>query len=303
MDDFSVLEEIGLKEVSNKTHIEVKNLEYMVNSQFDKLNRASTVGFVKILSREYGLDLTDWLNEAQKFWSENKIDDSATKIFVVQKQKNFLKTLFVILSVFVLVAILYGAYIFLNKKLDFFENPLVETDTNYTYEETPVVNEAKETLEKNITQTDKNNTVSVDKNQSNTPESNKLESFVKTDEANNSAVASITDSNTTIFEKNTTSKEAVQKTDDYISPKSKLWLGVIYLDNFKRESFLGKEKFMLDASRDQLITTGHGNFILHFNGEIKKFPPQNPVRLLVKDGKISVITDKKFKELNRGSIW
>ena len=60
MDDFSVLEEIGLKEVSNKTHIEVKYLEYIINSKFDKLNRSTTVGFVKILSREYKLDLTDW---------------------------------------------------------------------------------------------------------------------------------------------------------------------------------------------------------------------------------------------------
>ncbi len=302
MDEFKTLEEIGLKEVSNKTHIETKNLEYMINSQFDKLNRASTIGFAKILTRDYKLELTDWLNEAEKFWSANKIEDDGVKIFIVKKQRNFVKFLFIILLMFVLVAILYGAYVFLNKKQDLFQNPLVGTDTNYTYEHTPVVNEAKETLEKNITQDENNTTTEIDINQSINNELNKTNT-AKAGDINNSIVKSIQEQNTSVVDKNTTNSKRVKETDDYISPKSKLWLGIIYLDNFKRKSFLGTNNFALDASRDQIITTGHGNFNLYFNGELKKFRSQNPIRLYIKSGQISVITDKKFKELNKGSRW
>ncbi|MFK5881618.1 MAG: hypothetical protein QM482_05340 [Sulfurospirillum sp.] len=302
MDDFNILEEIGLKEVSNKTHIEVKNLEYMINSQFDKLSKTSTVGFVKILSREYKLDLTDWLNEAEKFWSENKEEDDGTKIFIVQKQKNFTKKLFAALSLFILAAILYGAYIFLNNKLNFFENPLVKTDTNYTYEQTPVVNEAKGTLEQNITRDENKTQVLVDINKSIGVEVNATSS-IKIDETNNSVFNTGQELNISVVKKNRTDNFKAEKKDAYISPNAKLWVGVIYLDNFKRKSFLGKNNFVLDASRDQLVTTGHGNFTLYFNGEIKKFQSQNPIRLLIKNAEVSVITDKQFKALNRGSLW
>ncbi len=303
MDDFKVLEDIGLKEVSNKTHIEVKYLEFMVNSQYEKLNRASTVGFVKILTREYKLDLTDWLNEAEKFWSANKKETNEAKIFIIQKKREFPKYFLAVVSFVVLVLILYGAYVFLSKKLDFFENPLVKTDTNYTYTQTPVVSKAKESLEENSSLVDENDTLVSEENQSNTVESTKEEVL---DEINSSIASTqkIEEESNATIEKNTTSPVvAEKKADDYISPNAKLWLGVIYLDNFKRKSFLGKGKFALDSSRDQLITTGHGNFTLRLNGETKKFHSQRPVRMLIKDGKLFVISDKRFKELNRGSIW
>jgi cytoskeletal protein RodZ len=312
MDNLSILEEIGLKKVSNKTHIEVKHLVYMINSEFDKLDKTSTVGFVKILSREYNLDLTDWLNEAQRYWSENKKEYSGPKIFIVQKRQSFLKTLFMLLSMVVLVAILYGAYMFLNNKLDFFENPLIKKDANYTYEETPVVNEAKESLDINTTQNDENSTIVadengvVDENDSDILPAQSVDvadEVMDTKESNSSVKIASEDSNLSVSDVNKTDKNMLNTSDDFISPKTKLWIGVIYLDNFKRKSYLGDENFTIDASRDQLITTGHGNFVLHFNAETKEFPPQKPVKLYIKDGEISVITDKKFQELNRGSIW
>jgi len=312
MDNLSILEEIGLKKVSNKTHIEVKHLVYMINSEFDKLDKTSTVGFVKILSREYNLDLTDWLNEAQRYWSENKKEYSGPKIFIVQKRQSFLKTIFMLLSMVVLVAILYGAYMFLNNKLDFFENPLIKKDANYTYEETPVVNEAKESLDINTTQNDENSTIVadengvVDENDSDILPAQSVDvadEVMDTKESNSSVKIASEDSNLSVSDVNKTDKNMLNTSDDFISPKTKLWIGVIYLDNFKRKSYLGDENFTIDASRDQLITTGHGNFVLHFNAETKEFPPQKPVKLYIKDGEISVITDKKFQELNRGSIW
>ncbi len=314
MDNFKILEETGLKEVSDKTHIEVKYLEYMINSEFDKLSKSTTVGFVKILSREYKLDLTDWLNDAQKFWNENRTNGDTTKIFVVEKKSKILKYLPTIFFVLVLALILYGAYIFLNKKLDFFENPLPKSDTNYTYEETPVVNEAKVTLEENMTQNKKNmtqNKKNMTQNEENATalteesESDLVESNLTNEavETNNSIVETTKDTNSSIIEKKEIIKPIVKNEDDCIIPGAKLWLGVIYLDNFKRKSFLGKDKFALDISRDQLIATGHGNFTLKISGETKKFHSQGPVKLLIRDGEASVISSERFKELNKGSIW
>ena len=74
--DIKVLEKIGLQEVCKKTHIEVKQLEFMINRQYDKLNKINTIGFVKILSREYKLDLTDWLEGFYDYWADHSEEDA-----------------------------------------------------------------------------------------------------------------------------------------------------------------------------------------------------------------------------------
>ena len=303
MDDVKKLEEIGLKEISEKTHIGMRNLEYIANSDFEKLNRSNTVGFIKIISREYNLNFTDWLEEAEQYWKNNRDYTLTPKIFVAEEPKWHSKSILYIVFLIILIAILYGAYVFLNKKLDFFENPLVKKDTNYTYEDTPVVNKAKEALvENNISIGEENrtsDTIIAEENQSvvkSETENN------NTNEANN-VVLPKEKSKILTKDKNITKAPIPKESSAFISPNRKLWVGIIYLDNNKRKSFLGKEKLELNASRDQLITTGHGNFSMEFNGVMKKFNSQNPIKLLVKDGNISVISNKKYKELNKGSLW
>ena len=303
MDDVKKLEEIGLKEISEKTHIGMRNLEYIANSEFEKLNRSSTVGFIKIISREYNLNFTDWLEEAEQYWKNNRDYTLTPKIFVAEEPKWHSKSILYIVFLIILIAILYGAYVFLNKKLDFFENPLVKKDTNYTYEDTPVVNKAKEALvENNISIGEENRTSDIivaEENQSvvkSETENN------NTNEANN-VVLPKEKSKILTKDKNITKAPIPKELSAFISPNSKLWVGIIYLDNNKRKSFLGKEKLELNASRDQLITTGHGNFSMEFNGVMKKFNSQNPIKLLIKDGNFSVISNKKYKELNKGSLW
>ena len=319
MDDIKKLEEIGLKEISEKTHIGLKSLEYIVNSEFEKLNRSTAVGFIKIISREYNLDLSDWLEEAEEFWKNNRDYDSSPKIFIAEESKRYSKFILYTLFLIILLAILYGAYVFLNKKLNFFENPLVKKDTNYTYEDTPVVNKAKEALAKNnISIEEENETLNtivaqnnqtVIKNETENNNSNETNDIVLSKENSvvipkeESAVLPKEADKTLTIDKNITKTPALKESTAFILPDSKLWVGIIYLDNNKRKSFLGKDKLELNASRDQLITTGHGHFSMEFNGAVKKFSSKNPVKLLIRDGNFSIISNDKFKELNRGSLW
>lgn len=300
MDDIKTLEEIGLKEVSQKTHIEVSYLKNIIDADFANLSKVTTLGFIKIISREYKIDFSQWIDEANIYWDSVEEPEETTKIFIVQKPKFFPKFLKTLLFLILLVAILFGAYVFLNKKIDIFDSPMLENDTNYTYEQTPVVNQAKESL--NITEASLNNSVeAVDINQSGaniTKISDKNQSDVNTTISKNPEVV-VAES----VDLNTTSKTADINSSNFISPNTKLWIGIIYLDNFKRKSFLGEGNFTLDSSRDQLITTGHGNLNLYFNGKIKKFKTQRTIKFLIKDGNISEISIDKFKELNRGSLW
>lgn len=303
MASMKILEDIGLKEVSRKTHIEVKFLEYIINSDFSKLNKTNSIGFAKIISREYNLDFTDWLEEAREYWDEQVPNKENGKIFIVQKPKKFSKAIFTLLSLAVLAAILYGAYIFLNKKLNFFENTVLKKDINYTYEETPAVSEAKKSLDSNTALTNESNlSVQVANNQTIQSDisMDEKKSFIK-DSNNSSASVSVKQDNTK--ESNITQAPLNAKSDSFISPAAKLWIGIVDLNTFKKTSYLGDGNFSIDPSVDQLITTGHGNFTLYFHGIATKFNTVQPIKLMIKDGNVSQISTKKFMELNKGVLW
>ncbi|MCF6172654.1 MAG: hypothetical protein L3J44_02575 [Campylobacteraceae bacterium] len=298
MDDIKVLEEIGLKEVSKATHIEVKNLQSMIDCDFERLNRATAIGFIKIISREYKLDLSDWVDRANQYWSEIEDSEGKSKIFIVQKPKVFPRYILTFISILILGAILYGAYIFLNQRLNIFETPLLKNDANYTYEQTPVVNEAKETLQIDETPSDVNASTEIVAENSDNNKTDFSDSVAKAKKEQN-----ITKINEEITQPVKETESNTTALSSLISPNSKLWIGVIYLDNFKRKSYLGDGNFTLEASREQLITTGHGDFNLYFKGKLTKFNSQKPMKFLIKDGNMTEISIDKFKELNRGSLW
>jgi cytoskeletal protein RodZ len=306
MDDIRVLEEIGLKEVSQKTHIEVKYLKSLISSDFKSLSKVTALGFIKIISREYKLDLSDWIDEANAYWDSIEESEEKPKIFIIEKPKIFPKFVISFIFLIILMAILYGAYIFLNHKLNFFDKPVVKNDTNYTYDQTPVVNKAKKNLniseaslnasiaQEDINVSEQNIIKITDKNISDINQSLSVSKQGESKVEHNAS--QLVDLNQTFLSEN-------NNTDSFISPNAKLWIGIIYLDNFKRKSYLGDGNFTLDSSRDQLITTGHGDLNLYFKGVLKKFKSRKPMKFLIKDGNISEISINKFKELNKGSLW
>ena len=305
MDEIKVLEEIGLKEVSDKTHIEIKHLKYIINMEFDKLNRVNALGFIKIIQREYDVDFDEWLQEAERYWAENKVPEDNVKIFIAQKPSLLPKIVTPVLTVVILGAILYGAYIFLDKKLDFFQKSKAN-DINYTYEETPVVKEAKQNIdENNYTEVvvDDNNSKETDV----TDQNSDIKQSDMAEDKNSSNVDTVEDKKT---EDANETKEVSQKSPSLsenkavILPNVKLWVGVIYLDDGSRDSYLGDGNFTIDLSRDQLITTGHGNFNIKFGKDrVEKFSKQTPMKFIVKDGNLSEISIEEFKKLNKGNLW
>ncbi|HED6022524.1 TPA: hypothetical protein R5V79_001050, partial [Campylobacter coli] len=73
------IEDLNLKEVAARTKIELEFLEALVKKDFATLNRFNVRGFVKILSREYELDFTDFNEEFETYLNENNLNDTTTK--------------------------------------------------------------------------------------------------------------------------------------------------------------------------------------------------------------------------------
>ena len=88
-----------------------------------------------------------------------------------------------------------------------------------------------------------------------------------------------------------------------IVPRGKLWIGIIYLENRKRESRIISAPFELNTSKDQLIVTGHGKLNIDIDGKITKYNDRHKLRFLYRAGELEPIDAATFKQYNKGKTW
>jgi len=315
MDNIKRLEEIGLKKVCDETHIEQKYLKYMVDNNYEKLDRIKTLGFVKILSREYKIDLSAWLEAFEEYWLENRKDEEDDGLFIVVDDEKKSKKLLLLILIVLIGATFSLLFSFFQDKVDI-SNYINSNERNdSSYESKAVIKEAQESLYELNSSLDQ----SIDEdsmiNETNTSEEVIITEDNKTQEVVAETVDEVSAKKETtqeVVKERPEVKESTESTEKVtpkflheaiITPNSELWIGVIYLDTKKRRSFIGEGNFSIDISREQIITTGHGSFNVTINGEKREFKKQSPMRFLVKDSDLTEINSSKFKELNEGKSW
>ena len=75
-DALETLRAFGAQKVHEKTHISRKNIEAILNRSFEGIHRVQFAGFVSILEREYGLDLSDLKAEFNARWKADHITEN-----------------------------------------------------------------------------------------------------------------------------------------------------------------------------------------------------------------------------------
>lgn len=306
------IQELNLKEVATKTQIELDFLEALVEKNFTVLSRFNVKGFVKILSREYELDFSDFNEEYEAYLNENNPTPQTKSKMITPKldaysQKSSNAWPFLIVLI-VLVIIGSGIYYFDTLKT-FFKDE--QNNTSATVID--IIGQAQE----NLKSLGGNNVVVIDNNKA--QETNQTESVLPSqnislqeNDKNISIENNISENNTTLLdeEKNTQIQEDTNtpKTDSlkeaHFKTSSKIWIGLIDLKNLKKTSFVKEKDFNISLDKDQLILTGAAALTM-FNQENKeqKFPAGISKRFLIKDGKITSISPAEFAKLNKGKEW
>jgi len=305
--DVKVLEKIGLQEVCKRTHIEVKQLEYIINNQYDKLSKINTLGFVKILSREYKLDFTDWLEGFYDYWAEHKVEEDShkDKIFIRAKSdRSAKKGAWIFLFIF-LIAGIFGVFSIFKGQIDFdlmsfLDKSKIEINQTSAFQSAPVVQETATSLgvkvEERIIDTNSSNStvqavvVSIDENLARKTESN---------DTNNTVAAPIP----TLPESNTRLVSNLPKNNAIIIPSKRIWIGFVNLETFSRKESTSDQNITVDLTKRQIIKTGNGFFKLSYDGSVEDFTEQGSTRFLVENGTIQKVSEEKFIEFNRGKNW
>ncbi|ECK7668889.1 TPA: hypothetical protein R2T88_001272 [Campylobacter jejuni] len=306
------IQELNLKEAAAKTQIELDFLEALVEKNFAVLSRFNVKGFVKILSREYELDFSDFNEEYEAYLNENNPTPQTKSKMITPKldaysQKSSNTWPFLIVLI-VLVIIGSGIYYFDTLKT-FFKDE--QNNTSATVID--IIGQAQE----NLKSLGGNNVVVIDNNKA--QETNQTESVLPSqnislqeNDKNISIENNISENNTTLLdeEKNTQIQEDTNtpKTDSlkeaHFKTSTKIWIGLIDLKSLKKTSFVKEKDFNISLDKDQLILTGAAALTM-FDQENKeqKFPAGISKRFLIKDGKITSISAAEFVKLNKGKEW
>ena len=310
MSDLENLKEIGVKEISRKTHIEPTFLQYIFDKNFEKLSRLNIKGYAKILQREYGIDLSELLAEYDAFMQENTPDDShRTKIspkiasytpddITNQRQGGGSGFFF---WVIILAIIGGGAYYFdAYKYIQNFIATLNENNTSVSYSQSSIVNEVKKKIiDTNVTITQ------------NTPKIEANASSVKISApAEQNASANVSN-----LEQNAPKIEAVKPApkveenltkplnEAIIMPKQKVWIGIINLENGQKVSSDTIKEVSINLDQRQLVVCGNVNIDVKIGDKVTKYNPSRPTRFLVENGEMKFISYDEFVELNKGKSW
>ncbi|ALW13606.1 membrane protein [Campylobacter jejuni] len=306
------IQELNLKEVAAKTQIELDFLEALVEKNFTVLSRFNVKGFVKILSREYELDFSDFNEEYEAYLNENNPTPQTKSKMITPKLDAYspkTSSNWPFLVTFIILVIIGSGIYYFDTLKTFFKDE--QNNTSATVID--IIGQAQE----NLKSLGENNVVVIDNNKA--QETNQTESVLPSrnvslqeNDKNISIENNISENNTTLLdeEKNTQIQEDTNtpKTDSlkeaHFKTSTKIWIGLIDLKSLKKTSFVKEKDFNISLDKDQLVLTGAAALTM-FDQENKeqKFPAGNSKRFLIKDGKIISISAAEFIKLNKGKEW
>ncbi len=309
------IEDLNLKEVAARTKIELEFLEALVKKDFATLNRFNVRGFVKILSREYELDFTDFNEEFETYLNENNLNDTTTKPKMItpkldaysQKSTSFVSFIIIVI---IIALIGFGIYYF-----DYIKSFFQKDQNNSSAAVVDIIGKAQSNLKAL-----ENDGVVID-NQAEENETEANLTQIQNTELNNTKEEikqiSTTPNNTNANEENlstndslaTTNQEVAEvskalNTEAHFKASGKIWIGLIDLSNYRKTSLVKENDFNLSLEVNRLVLTGAAALsVFDENGKEQKFPAGNSKRFVIKDGKITSISAAEFMKLNKGKEW
>ncbi|WP_297998117.1 hypothetical protein [uncultured Campylobacter sp.] len=309
--DLDKLKSMDLIEIARTTRIDAQNLEYIINKDFEKLANFNVKGYIKILEREFGLDLSDWLSEFESakasFTPVKKAKVEQVYGQRVSPNKSGSGWLLWLLAMVLIIGAIF--YFGLYKSFGEFLGSLLWEQNKTTYSDAPIVNNTQKKLEnigidvvshnatdeKFALKSDANAAAVADENLSSL---NALDRSIRIERA-----SAKTEENST--DENATQSVPAPSKDIVLNPRGKMWIGIIDLKSGKKREMVINSPYVVASQGDEelLISTGHGMFELGKADGNVTFSERNTQKFHVKDGNITKISADEFLRLNKGKKW
>ena len=297
------LKQINIKDINVKTKISTQKLQYIIDCDFEKIDKARAKGFIRILNREYRIDFSEWLEaydafcaleneELQNSNSENKdkkdVEVNVAFVDSTTKDRTYMGLL---LTSCVLVLSFIAYFVYKNVVLDSINQN--EIATTQSHNPTPpilndnLIESSESTLSLDV---DKNlNEENEEANEANKDEENVIEAL---ETPPTPSLPPIKD--------NTLTLNSVT-----ISPKAPLWIGIIDLNTYQKKQLSISSDYSLNLDKNLLIRTGHGYFDINVPNQFSKkyVGGNNKYFVYTNEDGLREIKKEEFLEFNRGDEW
>ncbi len=278
------LKNLSYELVASKAHIVQTTFDDIVNKRFEKLNPVKAKGLIKILEREFDLDLSEWTREFDAYHSikepELQTMDKLHAESIQKEKKPASKLALLLLGVAVFVGVGFILYLKQNS---------ISSEANMT----------TATLQSEINETNASAAFNIafDENKS---ELNKTAEQNTTELNKTAAVPEV---NTTAVSSKAPAPEAMAPVAAqgtfFIEPTKKVWIGIRYLDTNKSRWFetVVDHRFDLNASREQLIDIGHRQVKIVSGASVIEAKRGGEVWYHYKQGKLTEISKEEYNKI------
>ena len=238
-----------IEEINKKTRISPISLRYIKNKEFEKIQRVKFLGFIKIIEKEYNVDLSSLVEEYNESVNKEKKQQVSIQNNNNSKQKN---SSFLLLLLAVILLTLGGYFLYNNLNAKKNVTNLAE---NFS-------------ISQNVTQTQ--NEINYSEEEINvsdiTNENNKTDMLTK--EA--------------LKQKPSVPKQIT------IIPQQKVWFRAKNLDTNETKEFLTTNVKVLNGP-NWYVKFGHGLITVQYGDKNLTPKTKKILRILFKDGNITVL--------------
>ncbi|HEX5624360.1 MAG TPA: hypothetical protein VFX57_07975 [Sulfuricurvum sp.] len=269
---FEDLQNMGTNVIHEQTHIARHKLESMLNKSFGELTRVQFMGFVSILEREYGIDLSTLRDEYNQYIEVNPDLLMAKESVVLQAQSRSRQKW--VIGGIIAIGLLIALASMMQGRL-----------TSAPQEEVMKLSSA--TVEVVDQNSDQNSSAEI----------------------NMTAAAAAVEMNATgaKYEHNVTMEAdpAAMTLGNgvTIKPLSKVWIGMMDLATGEKTQKITKDPIALDSSKSWLLIFGHGRLEITTSEGKKTLKERNTVWFSYENGMLTQLSHDQFTAKNNGTNW
>jgi len=262
---FEDLQALGTEKIHERTHISRDKVELVMTKSYGEIGRVQFMGYISILEREYGIDLSDIKQEYMEF-CESHAPLLVPKQSVILQSVSNSKPKWVTAGI-VLIIILMAAGYFLQGKMS------AEPREEVMKLTTLAVEVADEVSDINITETN---------------------------ETNATVAAAVVEANQT---QPSLAPSIISGKILTIRPTYKVWYGMIDMATGARVQNITAEPITIDTAKNWLIFLGHGRVEIDSSGGKTVLKEKETVRFVCENGVLKQITKDEFIARNGGKNW
>ncbi|GAB6074530.1 hypothetical protein [Nautilia lithotrophica] len=255
-------EQYSIEIINKRTRISPISLRYIKNKEFEKIQRVKFLGFIRIIEKEFNVDLSELIEEYNQATNHTITSSSNINETKLQEPKKH-NTL--MLSILAVVLFSLGAYLLYNKY-----NSLKSSNINELNKTTFIPTDENTTSQQPLQEQDNNSKqINIEKNTSFSNVSNIKSQPIAKEQTNN------------------TPKTTIPKNIE-IYPNEKVWFKAINLDNNKTLEYLTSNPKTL-IGPNWYVKFGHGNITINYGNQTITPDTKKIVRILFQNGKIEYL--------------